>query len=65
MVAMAKEMIEKKVILGFIVPKELKYFKDGLSKVKPGSNFLTNIKYPTAPTNITITTTKTIFAKPL
>lgn len=40
MVAMAKEMIEKKVIFGFIIPKELKYFKDGLDKVKPASNFM-------------------------
>lgn len=40
MVAMAKEMIEKKVILGFIIPKEIKYFKQGLKDVKPGGNFL-------------------------
>ncbi|KKP93138.1 MAG: hypothetical protein UR98_C0009G0016 [Parcubacteria group bacterium GW2011_GWA1_36_12] len=40
MVAMAKEMIDKKVILGFIIPKEIKYFKDSLSRVKPGGNFL-------------------------
>lgn len=40
MVLMAKEMIDKKVILGFIIPKELKYFKDGLDKVKPAGNFM-------------------------
>jgi presenilin-like A22 family membrane protease len=36
MVLMAKEMIEKKVILGFIIPKEPKYFKDDFKEVKPG-----------------------------
>jgi len=40
MVVMAKEMIDKKVILGFIIPKEIRYFKDKLEKVKPGGNFL-------------------------
>lgn len=40
MVLMAKEMIEKKVILGFIIPKEFKYFKDGLKGVKPGGDFM-------------------------
>lgn len=40
MVLMAKEMIEKKVILGFIIPKEIKYYKDKLSQVKPGGNFM-------------------------
>ena len=40
MVMMAKEMIEKKVVLGFIIPKEVKYFKDKLDKVKPGGNFM-------------------------
>jgi len=40
MVLMAKEMIEKKVILGFIIPKEIKYFKDDLSNIKPGGNFM-------------------------
>jgi presenilin-like A22 family membrane protease len=40
MVLMAKEMIEKKVILGFIIPKEIKYFKDKLKEVKPGGNFM-------------------------
>jgi presenilin-like A22 family membrane protease len=39
MVVMAKEMIENKVIMGFIIPKEIKYFKDSLEKVKPGGNF--------------------------
>jgi presenilin-like A22 family membrane protease len=40
MVLMVKEMIDKKVVLGFIIPKELKYFKDGLDKVKPAGNFM-------------------------
>jgi presenilin-like A22 family membrane protease len=40
MIAMAKDMIEKKVILGFIIPKEIKYFKDKLDKVKPNGNFM-------------------------
>ena len=34
MVLMAKDMIEKKVILGFIIPKEIKYFKDRLNRSK-------------------------------
>ena len=34
MILMAKEMIEKKVILGFIIPKEVKYFKDRLAQIK-------------------------------
>jgi presenilin-like A22 family membrane protease len=39
MVKMAKDMIEKKVILGFVIPKEIQYFKDKLSdvKLKPSS----------------------------
>jgi len=40
MVLMAKEMIEKKVILGFIIPKDLKRFKDSFKEVKPGGNFM-------------------------
>ncbi|MCX6721994.1 MAG: presenilin family intramembrane aspartyl protease [Candidatus Staskawiczbacteria bacterium] len=36
MVLMAKEMIEKKVIFGFIIPKEFKFFKDNFKNVKPG-----------------------------
>ncbi len=40
MVLMAKEMIDKKVILGFIIPKEIKYFKGKLSEIKPGGNFM-------------------------
>ena len=40
MVLMAKEMIDKKVILGFIIPKEFKYFKDKLAHVKQGGNFM-------------------------
>jgi len=39
MIAIAKNMIEKKVILGFIIPKELKYFNGKLKEVKPGGNF--------------------------
>ncbi|KKQ21272.1 MAG: hypothetical protein US35_C0027G0003 [Parcubacteria group bacterium GW2011_GWA2_37_10] len=39
MIKMAKEMIEKKVVLGFIIPKKIKYFKDKLTNVKPGGNF--------------------------
>lgn len=39
MIKMAKEMIEKKVVLGFIIPKKIKYFKDKLANVKPGGNF--------------------------
>jgi presenilin-like A22 family membrane protease len=40
MVAMAKDMVEKKVILGFIIPKEIKYFKDKLEKIRPNGNYL-------------------------
>jgi presenilin-like A22 family membrane protease len=40
MLLMAKEMIEKKVILGFIIPKEIKYFEEKLKEVKPGGNFM-------------------------
>ena len=40
MVLMAKDMIEKKVILGFIIPKEIKYFKDNFKKIRPGGNFM-------------------------
>lgn len=40
MVRIAKEMIEKRVVLGFIIPKQLKYFKDKLAKVQPAGNFL-------------------------
>jgi presenilin-like A22 family membrane protease len=40
MVLMAKEMIEKKVILGFIIPKEFKFFKDNFKEVKHGGNFM-------------------------
>jgi presenilin-like A22 family membrane protease len=36
MVLMAKEMIEKKVILGFIIPKDLKFFKDKLKEIRVG-----------------------------
>jgi len=34
-----KEMIEKKVILGFIIPKDYKNFTNKLKQVKPGDNF--------------------------
>lgn len=40
MVLMAKEMIEKKVIFGFIIPKSIKQFNDELKQVKPGGNFM-------------------------
>jgi presenilin-like A22 family membrane protease len=40
MVLIAKEMIEKKVILGFIIPKEIKFFKNKLKDVKNGGNFM-------------------------
>ena len=40
MVLMAKEMIDKKVILGFIIPKDYRYFKEKLAQVKQGSNFM-------------------------
>lgn len=40
MILMAKEMMDKKVILGFIIPKEIKYFNDKLSQVKKGGNFM-------------------------
>lgn len=39
MITMAKDMVEQKVILGFIIPKEIKYFKEKLAQVKPKSNF--------------------------
>jgi len=39
MLKIAKEMIDKKVILGFIIPKKIKYFKDNFNNVKPGGNF--------------------------
>lgn len=35
-----KEMVEKRVILGFIIPKEVKYFKNKLKDVKIGGNFM-------------------------
>jgi len=40
MVLMAKDMIEKRVVFGFIIPKELKYFSEKLSKISLGSNFM-------------------------
>lgn len=40
MLKIAKEMIDKKVILGFIIPKEIKYFREKLSQVKPGGGFM-------------------------
>jgi len=40
MVLMAKDMVDKRVILGFIIPKEIKYFKERLATVKPGGNFM-------------------------
>lgn len=40
MVMIAKDMIDKKVILGFIIPKELKHFKDRLKNFKLGGNYM-------------------------
>lgn len=40
MVLMVKDMIENKAVLGFIIPKKIKYFKESLSKLKPGSDFM-------------------------
>ena len=40
MIAMAKEMVEKKVILGLILPKDKKLFLKGLSKIKVGQDFI-------------------------
>jgi len=40
MVLMAKDMIDKKVILGFIIPKEFKYFKEDINKIKINEKFL-------------------------
>lgn len=37
---MAKEMIEKKVVFGFIIPKEVKSFAYKLNKLKINSNFI-------------------------
>jgi len=40
MVEMAKEMIESRAILGFVVPSNLKDFKQSLAEVKPGGKFM-------------------------
>ncbi len=40
MILMAEEMIGKKVILGFIIPKEFKHLKNKLKDVKIGGNFM-------------------------
>jgi len=40
MIAMAKEMLDKKVVLGFIIPKEIRFFRDNFRNVKPGGNFI-------------------------
>ena len=40
MILMAKEMIDKKVILGFIIPKDFNYFKAELKEIKTGGNFM-------------------------
>jgi len=40
MVKMAKEMIGANAIIGFVVPKRLKGFKEDLKKVKPGGQFM-------------------------
>lgn len=40
MVAMAKEMVEHKAILAFIVPPKMSDFKGNIAEVKPGGKFL-------------------------
>lgn len=40
MVKIAREMIETKVILGFIIPKQMSYFKNHIEEVKAGGKFL-------------------------
>src|SRR6056297_4090102 len=40
MVKMAKEMIGANAIIGFVVPKRLKGFKESLKKVEPGGKFM-------------------------
>jgi len=35
-----KEMMENKIVLGFIIPKDLKRFKDKLKELKPNGNFM-------------------------
>ncbi|MCP6718408.1 MAG: presenilin family intramembrane aspartyl protease [Patescibacteria group bacterium] len=40
MVEMAKEMIESRAILGFVIPPSLKDFKQSLAEVKPGGKFM-------------------------
>jgi len=40
MILLAKDMVEKRVILGFIVPQKLGYFKENISKSKFNGNFL-------------------------
>lgn len=39
-VLMAKEMAEKGVIVGIIIPKEIKYFESNIKQIKHGSNFI-------------------------
>lgn len=40
MVKMAKEMIEAKIIFGFVIPQSLSEFKADLKRVEPGGRFL-------------------------
>lgn len=40
MILIAKEMIDKKVVLGFIVPKKIEFFKESLKKIKVGEKFM-------------------------
>lgn len=40
MVLIAKEMVESKVILGFIIPKDVKRFKNKLKEIKTTGNFV-------------------------
>lgn len=40
MVEMVKEMVEQKVILGFVIPQHFSSFKENLEKIQPGGEFL-------------------------
>jgi len=40
MIKMAKEMVEHQAVLGIILPKNIAQFKEGLEKIKLGSDFL-------------------------
>lgn len=40
MIKMAKEMLESRAILAFIIPPDLKNFQESLEKIQPGGKFL-------------------------